>query len=141
MRARGDDLTEAFATLDVAAARIEPAPDGSYVRVLLRLERGSMTRTELAPGATSRAVVHRTVEEIWLFLSGRGELWRRQGEHEDVVAIGPGLCVTIPIGTMFQLRATSDAEPLCAIVATMPPWPGEGDAIVVAGKWSPCLPP
>ena len=35
------------------------APDGSDVRVLLRLGRGSMARFELAAGRVSRAVAHR----------------------------------------------------------------------------------
>jgi mannose-6-phosphate isomerase-like protein (cupin superfamily) len=53
------------------------APDGSDVRVLLALRRGGMAHFELAPGQTSVAVEHSTVEEIWYFLRGRGEMWRR----------------------------------------------------------------
>jgi hypothetical protein len=37
------------------------APDGSDVRVLLRLSRGSMAHFELGAGRVSRAVAHRTV--------------------------------------------------------------------------------
>jgi mannose-6-phosphate isomerase-like protein (cupin superfamily) len=96
------------------------------VRVLLALSRGSMAHFALAPGQTSRAVAHRTVEEIWFFVSGRGQMWRRQ----------PGVCLTIPPGTHFQFRA-SGGEPLAAIGVTMPPWPGEGEAIPVAGRWAP----
>lgn len=98
-----------------------------------------MIRVELPPGATSNAVVHCSVEEIWLFLSGRGELWRRQDEREQVVAVEPGLCVSIPVGTTFQFRASGE-EPLCAVVATMPAWPGDGEALVAEGKWTPRLP-
>ena len=54
------------------------APDGSDVRVLLSLGGGSMAHFELAPGRVSAAVVHRTVEEIWYVLAGRGEMWRRK---------------------------------------------------------------
>lgn len=54
------------------------APDGSDVRILPGLAGGGMAHFELAPSETSRAVAHRTVEEIWFFLSGRGEMWRRQ---------------------------------------------------------------
>ena len=51
------------------------APDGSAVRILERVSRGSMAHFELAAGATSLAVRHRTVEELWYFVSGRGEMW------------------------------------------------------------------
>ncbi len=114
------------------------APDGSYVRLLLRLERGSMAHFELPPGATSAAVVHRTVEEIWYFLSGHGEMWRRYGDDQDVVPVEAGVCITIPPGTRFQFRAFGSV-PLSAIAVTMPPWPGEGEATVVSGKWKPTV--
>lgn len=41
------------------------APDGSEVRILLALAGGSMSHFLLPPGQVSRAVRHRTVEEIW----------------------------------------------------------------------------
>jgi mannose-6-phosphate isomerase-like protein (cupin superfamily) len=123
-----------FAQLRVPKERTAVAPDGSDVRVLLSLERGGMAQFELAPGRTSRAVTHRTVEEIWLFLSGRGEMWRKQGAREEVVVVEAGLCVTIPLGTHFQFRALG-GEPLCAVGVTMPPWPGEGEAMFVKGRW------
>ena len=113
------------------------APDGSNVRLLLRLDGGSMAHFELAPAQTSRAVTHRTVEEIWFFLAGRGELWRAQGgEPETIVPVEPGVCLTIPLGTRFQFRSFGP-EPLCAVAVTMPPWPGDGEAVVVQGKWQP----
>ena len=39
-------------------------PDGSLVRLLPRLASGSLAHFELAAGATSHAVTHRTVEEL-----------------------------------------------------------------------------
>ena len=110
------------------------APDGSEVRVLLALKGGSMAHFQLAPGQTSKAVAHRSVEEIWYFLAGRGEMWRRQGDQEVVVAVGPGICLTLPVGTHFQFRAFG-GEALVALGVTMPPLPGEGEAIFVQGKW------
>lgn len=115
------------------------ALDGSDVRVLLGLQGGAMAHFELAPGQTSRAVTHRTVEEIWVCVSGRGEMWRRQGEQEEVVRVEPGVCLTIPLGTHFQFRALG-REPLGAVAVTMPPWPGDGEATVVAGRWQPTVP-
>ena len=47
-------------------------PDGSNVRILLGLASGGMAHFELPSGETSTAVAHRTVEEIWFFLSGCG---------------------------------------------------------------------
>ena len=46
------------------------APDGSDVRVLLRLGAGSMAHFELAAGRVSRAVAHRAVDELWYVLGG-----------------------------------------------------------------------
>ena len=111
------------------------APDGSDVRVLLALPGGSMAHFELAAGRTSIAVAHRTVEELWYFLGGRGEMWRRLGEREEVVTVEAGVCISIPVGTHFQFRSLGEA-PLAAVAVTLPPWPGEGEAYEVEGKWS-----
>jgi mannose-6-phosphate isomerase-like protein (cupin superfamily) len=114
------------------------APDGSDVRILLSLKRGGMAHFELAPGETSIAVAHRTVEEIWYFLSGRGEMWRKFKGRGKIVPIEPGVCLTIPTGTHFQFRSFG-YEPLSAIGVTMPIWPGEGEAYEVKGRWNPSL--
>jgi len=95
-----------------------------------------MAHFELAPGRTSVAVTHRTIEEIWFFVSGRGEMWRKQDGQEEVGPVDPGVCLTIPQGTHFQFRSFG-YQPLAAIGVTMPPWPGEGEAILVTGKWEP----
>lgn len=95
-----------------------------------------MAHYELAPGKTSRAVAHRTVEEIWYFISGRGDLWRKRGEQEQVVEVKPGTCLTIPVSTLFQFRSLG-AEPLVAIGITMPPWPGSQEAVKGEGIWQP----
>ena len=110
------------------------APDGSDVRILLSLERGSFAHFALAPGQTSVAVAHRTVEEIWYFLGGRGEMWRKLRAQEETVPVDAGVCLTIPCGTRFQFRSFGE-EPLAAIAVTMPPWPGEGEAYTVEGRW------
>jgi mannose-6-phosphate isomerase-like protein (cupin superfamily) len=99
-----------------------------------------MAHFELAPGQTSVAVQHRSVEEIWYFLSGRGEMWRQSGAYEEVVAVSTGACITIPLGTAFQFRVTGE-EPLAAIAATIPPWPGTGEAVIVPGRWAPTVQP
>ena len=94
-----------------------------------------MAHFELPPGQTSKAVTHRTVEEIWFFLTGRGEMWRAQeGQPDEIVQVESGVCLTIPLGTRFQFRSTG-GEPLSAVGVTMPPWPGEGEAVLVQGTW------
>ena len=127
-----------FGTKRLPVQRDAIAPDGSDVRVLLSLSRGSLAHFELAPGQTSLAVAHRTVEEIWFFLRGRGEMWRKLNEHEEVVPVDAGVCITIPCGTHFQFRSFG-YEPLAAIGITMPPWPGEGEAYEVQGTWPPTV--
>jgi mannose-6-phosphate isomerase-like protein (cupin superfamily) len=116
------------------------APDGSEVRLLLGLSGGNLAHFELPPGKTSIAVAHRTVEEIWFFMNGRGEMWRKLGDREEVVSVEPGVCLTIPVGTHFQFRSFG-YEPLAAIGITMRPWPGEGEAYTVQGKWLPTVKP
>src|SRR5215475_14201560 len=94
-----------FDTKRLSALPDVVAPDGSDVRLLLRLAGGSMAHFELPPGQTSTAVTHRTVEEIWFFLSGRGEMWRKQEGQEEIVPLESGVCLTIPLGTHFQFRS------------------------------------
>ena len=74
----------------------------------------------LPPNAVSQAVRHRMIEEIWYFISGRGEVWRKHEDREDVVEGGPGVCLTIPIDVHFQFRNTGNG-PLEFLMATMPP--------------------
>lgn len=127
-----------FETKELPRERDAVAPDGSDVRILLGLKGGGMAHFSLAPGATSRAVTHRTVEEIWFFVSGQGEMWRKQDTNEQVVEVYPGVCLSIPLGTSFQFRCTGK-DTLEAIGITMPPWPGEEEAVLLEGPWPPTV--
>ena len=127
-------------TKHLPADRDAVAPDGSDVRILLSVGGGSMAHFELAPGAVSHAVVHRTVDELWYFLSGRGEMWRKLGDDETTVAVAPDVCIAIHVGTQFQFRCHGD-EPLAAVGVTMPPWPGDGEALPAEGPWQPTVEP
>ena len=98
-----------FETKVLPARRDVVAPDGSDVRILLGLAGGTMAQFELAPGAVSTAVRHRTVEEIWYVVSGWGSVWRRLGDDEQIVDLDAGICVTIPVETEFQFRCDSDS--------------------------------
>lgn len=86
-----------FETKRLPVDRDDIAPDGSDVRILLRIEgKGSMAHFELPHGEISTAVAHRSVKEIWYFLTGHGEMWRKHGEGEEVVPVDSGICLTIP---------------------------------------------
>src|SRR5580704_7111133 len=99
-RKGGKDMTsDVWHTQEVATAPAVTAPDGAEVRVLCATERGSMIRFTLQPGAISKAVAHRTVEEIWYVVSGAGRLWRKLGDQEEITDLAPGLSLTIPPGT------------------------------------------
>lgn len=124
------------AALALPEAPAAIAPDGSRVRVLLRLPGGSMAHFSLVAGQVSAAVTHRTVEEIWYVLSGAGEMWRAFDGREDITPLVPGLCLTLPQGTHFQFRASA-SEALAVVAVTMPPWPGEAEAVPVPGPWTP----
>jgi mannose-6-phosphate isomerase-like protein (cupin superfamily) len=124
----------AFVTKHVSATPDAIAPDGSEVRILAQGVRGGLALFTLPPGAVAKAVAHRTVEEVWYFTAGRGHMWRKLGDAEDVVAVAAGVSLTLPVGTHFQFRCDGP-EPLVALGATMPPWPGEGEAYFVTGKW------
>jgi mannose-6-phosphate isomerase-like protein (cupin superfamily) len=112
------------------------APDGSDVRVLLRLKGGSMAHFRLGPGLTSRAVAHDSVEEIWYVLRGEGEIWRKSGHRHETVPLAAGTCLSIPVGTHFQFRSFGP-DPLEIVGVTMPAWPGDGEAFEVTGPWPP----
>jgi mannose-6-phosphate isomerase-like protein (cupin superfamily) len=117
------------------------APDGSEVRILLSVPGGSMAHFLLQSGQVSRAVRHRTVDEIWYILSGQGEMWRSdpsQSPKGETTPLAAGTCLTIRVGTAFQFRATG-AGPLTAVAVTIPPWPGETEAEFVDGKWPPSV--
>ncbi|GAB1385839.1 hypothetical protein MASR1M59_09870 [Melaminivora sp.] len=124
-----------FAHLQLPAEPTVLAPDGSQVRVLLSLAGASMAHFQLPAGAVAKAVVHRSVEELWFIVSGHGQMWRRQPDgREQVLDLQPGLSLSIPVGTQFQFRADQAAS-LAAVAITMPPWPGMQEAQPVTGPW------
>ena len=124
----------ALATVRLGADYDTLAPDGSEIRLLPALAGGSMAHCTLPAGATSKAVAHRSVEEIWYVVSGRGQVWRKLGGHDEVVDVGPGVGLTIPLGTEFQFRARGP-DPLTFVLVTVPPWPGADEAVRVADHW------
>ncbi len=124
-------------TKDLPAAPDAIAPDGSEIRLLPHLQRNgaSLAHCTLPPGGVSKAVTHRTVEEMWYVLSGEGEVWRSWHTHEEVVPVRAGISLNIPLGTQFQFRTVGD-EPLTFLIATIPPWPGPDEAVRVKDYWA-----
>jgi mannose-6-phosphate isomerase-like protein (cupin superfamily) len=61
-------------------------------------------------------------------------MWRKSDEQEETIRMEPGVCLTIPCGTRFQFRSLRPG-PLRAVAITMPPWPGEDEAVFVEGIW------
>jgi mannose-6-phosphate isomerase-like protein (cupin superfamily) len=124
----------ALVTKLLAAAPEAIAPDGSEVRLLCATARGSVAHFRLPAGAVSKAVAHRTVEEIWYVIAGSGRLWRRLNHRDEVTPLAPGASATIPTGAHFQFR-NDGASSLDILAVTLPPWPGEDEAYAVAGIW------
>lgn len=121
-----------FLTKELGENADAVAPDGSDVRRLLQSDQVSMAHFTLATDTVSKAVAHKTIEEIWYFLSGQGWMWRRLNGQEEIAVVRSGVSVTIPTGTHFQFCCESD-EPLTAVAVTMPSWPGEGETYEVEG--------
>ncbi len=127
-----------FDTKRLPADWDELAPDGSRVRKLMRVSSGDMAHFELPAGEVSTAEIHPDFEEMWYFVAGRGEMWRKQSDHEELVSVEPGICISIPKNTVFQFRALGE-ESLEAIGVTMPPWTGEASVQNVEGIWEPTV--
>lgn len=123
-----------FATVRLPEPYDVLAPDTSEIRVLGRVPSASMAHGTLPPGGVSLTIVHRTVDEIWYVLSGRAEIWRKQGDREEVTVATEGTSITIPVGTHFQFRTVGD-EPFRFIMCTIPPWPGADEAVRVPDYW------
>ena len=123
--------------VDPASAPAATAPDGSAVRVLARVPEVSAAQFILTADAVTIAHQHRTVSEVWFVQAGSGRLWRSVDGHSDVVALVPGVSVAIPVGTAFQFA--SDGDGLVILGATAPAWPGDDEAVRVAGPWEPTL--
>ena len=118
------------------------APDGSEIRLLTDGRHGatksSLVEVTLPAGQISRPVYHRTVEETWYVLEGRGWVWRcppglASSGTESVEGppphyVVPGDALVIPTGWRFQF-ASHPGCPLRFLCHTTPPWPGEGEAV------------
>jgi mannose-6-phosphate isomerase-like protein (cupin superfamily) len=109
------------------------APDGSEIRLLPTTSMGGLAHCTIGPGKTSRPTRHQTVEEIWFFLNGEGEVWRKYGSKSTVDSVSAGTAITIPYQTHFQFRNTGK-DPLQFVIVTLPAWPGPHESVDVEGN-------
>ena len=128
---------------DSVPAKVEAdyvAPDGLAVFAGATTDRAgnaSVARFELTPHFVAKAVVHRTVDEIWYCLEGRGELWLYEPKSgsKEVISLEPGVSVSIPQGVHFQSRNLSESR-LVILGVTSPMWPDHPDeAVAVPDHW------
>lgn len=101
------------------------SPAGAEVRLLMSNHLGGIVHCTLRKGNISKAVRHKTVSEFWHILSGKGAIWRKNGDQETVTELREGITIDIPLGTDFQYR--SDEHDLIFICITMPSWPGHDE--------------
>ncbi|MGE0729431.1 MAG: cupin domain-containing protein [Acidimicrobiia bacterium] len=109
-----------------------PAPDGSEVRLLVQGDLGGLAHFLLPAGRQSDAKSHRSVEELWYCLKGRGELC----VGDEVTTLCPGISVRIPPNRRFQFRSHGPGA-LEILGTTMPPWPGPQEADDAEPYWPP----
>jgi mannose-6-phosphate isomerase-like protein (cupin superfamily) len=107
-------LVESFTTLD-----------GSEIRELAGRRGGparhqSLAEATLGAGGETIEHLHRTSEEIYYFVAGRGRM--RLGTEESEVSAGD--CVVIAPGTRHKLWAAPDAD-LVLLCACSPPYSNE----------------
>jgi mannose-6-phosphate isomerase-like protein (cupin superfamily) len=114
------------------------SPAGADIRFIMDGPQANMIHATVPPGQINRASVHATVSEFWHILSGEGDIWRRDGEGERITPLRAGTSIDIPVGTAFQYRCTGD-EPLRFICISMPPWPGDHEASILQGAWTPTI--
>jgi mannose-6-phosphate isomerase-like protein (cupin superfamily) len=125
---------EGFVTKQLSKHYDYPAPDGSEIRLLPAMRGGGLAHCVLPSAKTSKAVAHRSVEEIGYCLSVEGEIWRKLDDAECLAQLRPNISITIPTGAHFQFRNTGN-ELLCILIATLPPWPGPEVAMPADGHW------
>jgi mannose-6-phosphate isomerase-like protein (cupin superfamily) len=116
-----DDL-EPFVTMDGSTIReiAGLAGDGSAPA-----RQQSLAEATVPPGGQTVAHYHRTMEELYFFVAGRGRL--RLGEEERDVAAGE--CVVIPPGQVHKLWSSAEG-PLVLLCCCAPAYTHEDTVLV-----------
>ena|SRR5215203_5165086 len=110
----------------------------SEIRKLFSTDAASVVHCTLPPKKTSLPTRNIGIVEIWYFITGQGEVWRKQEDADEgeEVRVSPGTSLIMPANVDFQFRSISE-EPLTFLCVTMPPWPGEHANLEVEGNWQP----
>lgn len=115
------------------------AVDTSEIRKIFATGKASVVHCTLPPKAVSVAIRNLGIDEIWYFIGGQGEIWIKEedevkGERQK---LGPGSCLTIPMGVHFQYRALGE-DPMTILCVTMPPFQSqEENNEEVEAHWEP----
>jgi mannose-6-phosphate isomerase-like protein (cupin superfamily) len=88
--------------------------------MLPNLPTGEITHATVPPTHTSKPAYLNGLTEFFFGLSGRGEVWRSNGEAEEVVDLFPNRCLMIPEGVRFQYQTRESSLVFLVIVA--PRW-------------------
>ena len=139
-------VTPFFEVKDSNTAADYIAPDGLEVYLgagirpakdIIHIGDADIARFEAPPGFVGKAVTHKTVDEIWYCLEGSGEIAVKEkadGEWEEL-ALTPGVSVSLPLGSHFQVRNTGSHQ-LKILGVTTPHWPADpSEALEVERYW------
>jgi mannose-6-phosphate isomerase-like protein (cupin superfamily) len=99
----------------LAAAAPFTTKDGSTIRELHHTDEQSLAEAALRAGQATERHYHRSTEEIYFVLAGRGELEVDVARRE----VAAGDAVLIPTGAWHQMRAL---EPLRFLCCCAPPY-------------------
>jgi hypothetical protein len=91
---RAEPAVPTFETKRLPAKESHEAPDHSKIRLLARTQKGGLCHCTLPPRCISSAVTHRNVDEIWYFLSGFGEVWRKDDRTEAIEEVSVGVSLS-----------------------------------------------
>ncbi len=99
--------------------------DGSWVRELVRPERGgprnvSLAEAVLQPGERTRPHSHRLSDEVYYVLGGEGVVMLGANSY----AVEPGSCLLLPAGRLHSARCTGQ-EALRLLCICAPPYTHE----------------
>lgn len=113
------------------------APDGAEIRVLVDQSRGatklSLAEALVKPGERTSCVSHRTIEEVWYIVQGKGRFHRLtpNGTEESIEEVVTGEALFIPTGYRFWIENTGPGD-LRFLCCDAPAWPGHDEAVVWA---------
>jgi mannose-6-phosphate isomerase-like protein (cupin superfamily) len=121
-------------TMSIPAEKSYTSPGGSAeIRMLPNFPTGEITHAAVPPDDTSKPAYLSGLTEFFFGLFGRGEVWRSNGEVEEVVDFFPNRCLMIPEGVRFQYQTRESSLVFLVIVA--PRWSADRWHEAPQGLW------